>query len=227
MTTKVEERPILLNSEMVQAVLAGQKTQTRRVIQNPNSEVLVSKCPYGRVGTRLWVRETWKPCAWDEDFQSVWIQYRADNEIKRKCSDDLWNDFEWSDDEPRAMKVFQEVTDQCLAAGTPGGQIGTLEVAQSGCPTKWRPSIFMPRAACRIFLEVTSVKFQQIQSITPAEAIAEGVVSERHGQGLGSACDEIRALESFRQLWDGIYSKRGYGWGVNPWVWVVEFKLLG
>lgn len=74
--------------------------------------------------------------------------------------------------------------------------------------TKWKPAIFMPRDACRIFLHVISVSTQKLCYISPGDARAEGVGS----------------VDEYRDLWDSLNSKRGYGWDKNPDVWVVGFR---
>jgi len=89
-----------------------------------------------------------------------------------------------------------------------------------------RSSIYMPRWASRIDLEIAGIRIERIQDITPADALVEGIKYERHGKGLGDACDEIRILQAFQKLWDSINAKRGYGWDRNPWVWIIEFKVI-
>lgn len=99
---------------------------------------------------------------------------------------------------------------------------------------KWKPSIHMPRWASRITLEVTDVRVERVQDISEQDALAEGVDMETEH---GSLCINIEdasyssnlvygsAIKTvFRKLWDSINLKRGYGWDINPWVWVVEFK---
>jgi hypothetical protein len=93
-------------------------------------------------------------------------------------------------------------------------------------PKKWRPSIFMPRWASRITLEIVSVKVERVQEISKEDAIAEGVEAvmvDGHKYGLQTGNDYKWA---FNQLWDSINAKRGYGWDVNPWVWAVTFKRV-
>jgi hypothetical protein len=87
----------------------------------------------------------------------------------------------------------------------------------------WRPSIHMPRWASRITLEVTAVRVERLQEITEADAIAEGCEGGNH-QTLAVE-DMTDPQEQFLDLWDSINAERGYGWSVNPFVWVVSFKL--
>ena len=86
---------------------------------------------------------------------------------------------------------------------------------------RWRPSIFMPRWASRITVEVTEVRVQRVQGITAEDAIAEGVNEEN------VYCEKHpRAVCAYALLWDHINEKRGFGWDVNPWVWAVSFKRV-
>ncbi|MDE5878667.1 MAG: hypothetical protein K2G99_01355, partial [Desulfovibrio sp.] len=96
-----------------------------------------------------------------------------------------------------------------------------VEYMLAGTPfrwtVKWTPSIHMPRRLARIFLEITEVRVERVQKITEPEALAEGIHASHTGQG---------PVEAFQQTWDAIYAKRGLGWEVNPWVWVVSFRRL-
>lgn len=88
---------------------------------------------------------------------------------------------------------------------------------------KWRPSIFMPRRASRITLEINNVRVERVQEITEDDALTEGVdwySIENKNEGIG------RCQQAFRKLWDSINSKRGYSWESNPWVWVIEFRRV-
>jgi len=82
----------------------------------------------------------------------------------------------------------------------------------------WRPSIHMPREAARIFLRVKNVRVEKLQEIMPDDVLQEG---------LWDVGTETGALDSFAELWNNINAKRGYGWSVNPWIWVIEFEKQG
>lgn len=84
----------------------------------------------------------------------------------------------------------------------------------------WRPSIFMPRWASRIALEVVNVRVERVQDISEEDAMHEGATPLLVDPD-GGSCPYC---EGFRALWDSINAKRGYGWDANPWVWVVEFE---
>jgi hypothetical protein len=199
----MKERPILFSAPMVRAILAGTKTQTRRVVkpQPPGtvlSPTMVARdaaapsgysfisdeyddmlltCPYGAPGDRLWVRETWGRDQADNGGDRHWnrIVYRAD----------------------------------------PGEQ-----ALDNGTPVPWKPSIHMPRWASRITLEVTGVRVERLQDISVADAMAEGVVEVNENLRGLEPCMEWRY--AYEDLWESI---NGAGsWDANPWVWVVEFK---
>lgn len=212
--SEVKERPILFSGAMVRAILAGKKTQTRRVIkQQPESPATVlnmegirpawciwpsphknddgsrddhgCKCPFGAIGDRLWVRETWLV-----DLVGSLAQFP-----REELLDNLYY---------RADGSFCEQIPECACA-------------EVGKP-KWKPSIHMPRWASRIELEITGVRVERVQSISSADCIAEGLEPTLR--------NEPPAKQRFRELWDSINADRGVGWQVNPWVWVIEFRRL-
>jgi len=198
----MKERPILMNAEMVGAVLGGRKTQTRRVI-NPQPDHVVRNayhtkgldvprlgkdipCPFGKVGDQLYVRETFstegrtmeQARAEHEDLMSPSpIYYRADEEYPKSLA--------------------------------------------------WKPSIHMPRWASRINLEITDIRVERVQDITKEDALAEGVYPNEQAP---STFDKVYSGDMpthlFGGLWDSIYAAKGLGWDKNPWVWVVEFKRI-
>lgn len=86
---------------------------------------------------------------------------------------------------------------------------------------KWRPSIYMPRWASRITLEVVKVRVERLQDISEADARAEGVP-----QCPAYTKTDTPYKKEFERVWDEINGKRGYGWSVNPFVWVIEFRKL-
>lgn len=98
----------------------------------------------------------------------------------------------------------------------------------------WRPSIHMPRWACRIVLEITGVRVQRLQEISDEDAEAEGVAELDGHFGAADICamakrigclpEEARA--TFALLWDSINAKRRVGWDANPWVWAITFKRV-
>ncbi len=118
-----------------------------------------------------------------------------------------------------------------------------LKVDENGCdthgtlvPTKWRPSIHMPKEAARLFLRVTDVRVERLQNITPEQLRAEGVKifllpseCQRMFNRFGAVGDFLEKKKEFAGLWDNTIKKADlplYGWNANPWVWVIEFERI-
>jgi hypothetical protein len=104
---------------------------------------------------------------------------------------------------------------------------------------KWRPSIFMPREAARLFLQVKNIKIERVHDITEVDAIYEGVTGYEDWQTpeYKAACTEAKRngtkpplgfspRQRFAHLWDVLNKKRGYGWDKNPWVQAIDFEIL-
>jgi hypothetical protein len=89
----------------------------------------------------------------------------------------------------------------------------------------WKPSIFMPRVACRILLKVEDIRVERLQDITWQDCKAEGTDWPYEDcEPIGDGSTSI--IDYFISLWDGINDKRGFGWDCNPWVWVVVFSRV-
>ncbi|HHH1650981.1 TPA: hypothetical protein ACPZS6_001448 [Yersinia enterocolitica] len=219
----MNEKPILFNAEMVNAILSGRKTQTRRIMGNqPAGQDLETvhvrhnddfnfqwygnlgessyfPCPLGKPGDQLWVREAFAAGLCTEST----LAYRATH--KTEDLEEGW-----------------------------------------GETIKWTPSIHMPRWASRINLLITGVRVERLRDISEQDAMAEGitakeVIIETRYEGGGHV--EITAErfffvggddegyesagEAFAELWDSIYGqKEGENWQANPWVWVIEFERM-
>lgn len=203
------ERPILFNGEMVRAILDGRKTQTRRVVKSqpvpePARFELFCK-PDG-----LWV-----PCSTSGKIgifepQDFWCPYGTPG-------DRLWVRETW---------VAASKWDDTRPRDIPEGEPFCYPASEEQRGISWgknRPSIFLPRWASRILIEVVSVKVERVQEISEDDAIAEGITEE---QAMEWYYDGPHFTGPFIDLWDSINAKRGYDWDANPWVWVVEFKRI-
>lgn len=214
--TPVKERGILMSAPMVRAILEGRKTQTRRVIKLSEGEETGSvdrwristygarsriiDCPYGKPRDRLWVRET----------------FVIENSMEYERAEPVDRPFRWT--APREDGGALEVPH--YRATEPEPHIVPLDGDLSDDRTLWRPSIFMPRWASRITLEIIGVRVERLQEISEADARAEGI------EGGDEGGVENWARFCYRKLWNSLNEKRGFGWEVNPWVWVVEFRKL-
>ncbi len=219
-------KPILFSTPMVQAILAGYKTMTRRVITNKDFQLwvcsgfsdefiknsdnkLVEKAPI-KLGDILWVRETWRITQTDIEESEIRVQYKADMSTSGTIviDDDLHE------------RYSAQCAEDCEKAGLALGE-NDYYVIEGEDPSRWRPSIFMPKAAARIFLRVTCVRAERLQDITEEDAVREGVMGliDKILQGL-------TGKTRFERLWDRLNKKRGYGWDTNPWVWVYTFERI-
>lgn len=228
--TEIKERPILFSTPMVRAILEGRKTQTRRAIKPQprikgglidesdswmelNEPDLMSRFPYGKISDRLWVREAWRPRSWGSDFDWMMIEYKAGGSVQQIDPSEVWGD--------DADVVWEKMSVECHALGNPQSGSGDFVLDK---PLKWRSSIFMPRAASRVTLEITNIRVERVQDISEEDAISEGVdsISIEEVPRNGTLCRR----DDFAQLWNSINNDRGYGWNSNPWVWVVEFNRV-
>ena len=200
----MKERGISFNTEMVRAILAGSKTQTRRIIEvqptSPHHKPLMHKdtgwCwwfdggeakskpfrfKHVNVGDRLWVKESHGFITYDKnDTVRTDVAYLADFDCE---SDELDGE-------------------------------------------KWIPPSHMRRFESRIMLEITGVRVERLQDISQSDAIAEG--GPRSHQSIDQVSRELGYADFsrswFAQLWEEIYGAGS--WAKNEWVWVIEFKRI-
>lgn len=234
----MKERPILFSAPMIRPILAGTKTQTRRLI-NPvgNDDGFVLR----DYGDGFWPYRS-------EDGESGFYRDRDgyDMEERIKCPHgqrgdrlwirEAWQYYDWTDDgEPLIRYAADNATAwpetsteewgeklQDVWAALSMNENYAIDMAARD--RRWRPSIHMPRWASRITLEVTGVKVERLQDISEADAMAEGIVSAGDGNGFQLA-DTTHymgaARDSYASLWQSI---NGPGsWDANPWVWCVSF----
>jgi hypothetical protein len=203
----VKERPILFNGAMVRAVMAGVKTQTRRVVKSRHwPEPLTPG--YEWFFDQTTTEQVWEVGAWNAGTGEGQLHSYITCPYG-KPGDRLWVRETW---QRNADFPDTRSNGLCVYRADRGGD------TQLGDGQRWIPSIHMPRWASRLTLDVLSVDVQRLQDISESDALAEGV---------DTLPDDPCAYSMFAMLWDSINAERGYGWHVNPWVWVVEFKVVG
>jgi len=196
----VKERPIIFSGWEVRAILAGTKTQTRRIVKwpkwaDPERDIVplrrhlgiadyddghprrIYRCPFGAPGQRLWGKETFCEPVPGE------IAYRAD-------------------DEREPMRRTR--AERLLAKDFPS--------------SRWRSAIHMPRWASRITLEVTEVRVQRVQDISEEDAMAEGCAGDESG------LTDHGVKNEFAVLWNNIHGPGA--WERNDWVFAVTFRRV-
>lgn len=232
----VRERPIIFSAPMIRALLAGTKTQTRRVVKGlrPQIEhathtlprrgethngmvewwagkifVEDGRCPYGQPGDRLWVREAWRyQCDIGNLFDC--IEYRCDG-ARRKPEFDRFPSVE--------QYTWHRFSDRCEHSHNSGGE-------------GWRSPIHMPRWSSRITLEITDVRVQRVQDISEEDAKAEGIRWTEGGplhahiwlSHVGGECNFPTARDAYRGLWNDINGDAS--WDSDPWCWCLNFKRV-
>ncbi|WP_226051518.1 hypothetical protein [Dickeya chrysanthemi] len=247
----MKETGLIFNAEMVRAIIDGRKTQTRRVIKpqpfdrswsrHDHQIEIVSgrseegdeidgliaytkssggtwsaKCPFGQTGDRLWVRETFS-CIGNEDGHPV----NANGDLcERENAQRIYK-----------ASAIQKPNNYGLWTSPDGFDF----------EGSWTPSIHMPRWASRITLEITGVRVERLNDISPEDAESEGLERTNFtgfGDEPGMPCfpepDVYRGTkehgwtecpsEAFQHLWKSLYGEES--WQKNPWCWVIEFKRL-
>ena len=220
----MKERGMIFNGEMVRAILDGRKMQTRRPIkwkQTRFTEIgeredgskwpwsedaehafdFWHPCPFGSVGDRIWVRETFQGPLFDFDLMDSYCKDSTPFEKSEFC-------------------VYK-------ADGVPAPEFYDADDELHCC---WRPSIHMPRWASRILLEITDVRVERLNAISEEDATAEGVppagslLPDYPGTFLTPKGDFATAKVAFQRLWESIYGEES--WNANGWVWVISFKRV-
>ena len=201
------ERPILFSAPMVRAILAGTKTQTRRVLKAeppPGAERVIRPFRDERL--------QWAATDPHDMEQGQLVLGEAPRCPYGQPGDRLWVRETWARNEDQLSETRMDTSLVYRADGETRAQ-------DNGTDLPWRPSIHMPRAASRITLEITGVRVERLQEISVEDCIAEGMQSRMREHD--AACD---LRDQYRDLWEQI---NGPGsWAANPFVWVIEFRKL-
>ncbi|OXT86557.1 hypothetical protein [Pseudomonas aeruginosa] len=203
----MKERPILFNDQMVRAILEGRKTVTRRVV-SPQPDFLGSmvdpNTPFKTLDAGLHARIT---CPYGEPGDRLWVR-------------ETWMDLRGTGVEHRPTPD-SPLQRYAYGADSPPGSVS--DEARKDFGLKWRPSIHMPRTACRILLEVTAVRVERLHAITRSDIRAEGL------QCPPELCsDDVSPnyRDWYPAAWRELWESTGGDWDANPWVWVIEFKRV-
>ena len=195
-------KPILFNTEMVRAILNGEKTQTRRIMKPQ---------PIFYTGRKYIFKDSECPKKW-EQCDNIIDTYRYQK------GDILYVRETWGEGWEEGTYIYK--ADDKLA-DNPLFEYSTKLI--------YKPSIHMPKEAARIFLKVTNVRIANLQDITDEEAKKEGA-NFKNGKNVGwKEKMERTAIQRFAEIWDKTIKKNEldmYGWRANPWVWVIEFERV-
>lgn len=216
---------------------------TARFRHKDGEEISIA-CPYGKPKDLLWVRETWRPRSWGEDFDWMMIEYRAAQDLTGKGQPgmtkqidpgDVWEGF-------HKEAAWENLAQECVKAGCVERAGNFVLDGENGkFPIKWRPSISMFRVMSRLSIEITDIRIERLQSISEGDAISEGckfvdsdlggcwTIDQRDEEfkakfnGVGIGFQSARAV--YCDLWDSI-NKKTHPWDSNPWCFVLDYKKL-
>lgn len=197
-------KPILFSTPMVEALLEGRKTMTRRIID-----------PQPKVG--------YTPKILCDHFGKKFLEVRKSDvelhtnpaKLKYQVGDILW-----------VRETFYEPIFERLN----GKYYYKADLEKQGWNFKWKPSIFMPKEACRLFLKVKAIRVERLQDISEDNAIAEGIEILGYNEGtvyrdyLRDHSETNNSIVSFSTLWESINGL--HSWSSNPFVWVIEFEPI-
>lgn len=228
--TKITERGMIFNGEMVCAILDGRKKQTRRPVKFPvldknlgcelSGNELAGELSagnylnsaFGKPSVRVWVRESWGVVSHelDEDGRiQPWTPNRPATAIHEM---------------PFGNGYYSGHAIYAADGDFTWGDDDGYEDGRS-C---WKPSIHMPKAASRILLEITDVRVERLNSIHDVDAMREEIqnlTTCSHADfGIPGVVNAQHPVRAFQLLWESIYGTES--WKANPWVWVIEFKRV-
>lgn len=225
----MKERPILFSGPMVLAILEGRKTQTRRIVKpQPTTNGLHGVYPdkynhgpkwgFWLPDNRLTEARLWD-CPYGIPGDRLWVRESFQPLLAEGV---LWKDADYK-----------------TGLGYAPNYVATSPVVEyidashdDEMTPHITPSIFMPRWASRITLEITDVRVQRLQDISEEDAIAEGVDFSRNPCGFSdtdhfACCNEYphTGVNRFMHLWDSINAYK-HPWTSNPWVWALTFSVI-
>jgi hypothetical protein len=211
------ELPIIFSTAMVRAILDGKKTQTRRVVSPIQVPYKLDE-PIGE--------DTWAAVAQNSVRYGFCVFGKTAESVAKQtfcpiCSvgDRLYVREAWAkleDNTNNNIKGMVYRASEIDFYGNDDEHIWADDI-------KWKPSIHMPKKNTRIWLEVTGVRCTRLQDISAMDCIAEGI---ERSTAIDVHDRTVEEINKYREVWDSLNAKRGYGWDKNPWVWVIEFKKV-
>jgi hypothetical protein len=240
-------KPILFSAPMVRALLEGRKTQTRRVLKFAKEDVGAPEFTDYAIaieprdvpkGFQIFYNDVFDPES-DEPIDR-W-RYYDDIAAPYAVGDVLWVRETWANT-VNVNQMYPWPDRPHIVTDSDDGSVFSAYIYRadgdwhwcdgdgfSAKKSYWKPSIFMPKAACRLFLKVKSVRAERLQEISEADAIAEGIERVKPDGVISFksytkqwSSNAVFPYSSFMTLWQSINGPES--WAANPWVWVVEFE---
>jgi hypothetical protein len=223
---EIKERPILFSAPMVRAILEGRKTVTRREVK-PSKRSADTQFELHQQPDGSWLPlHTFEESCMDDQGTEhpITCPYGQPGDrlwVRETFIDLRGTGVEHRPDPDSPLQRYAYAADCRLGSHS--------DEARKNFGLKYKPSIHMPRAACRILLEITDVRVERLQDISEDQAKAEGVRLYTDHAELGDWW-HVEGIETYsadpRKSFELLWSSVGGDWQANPWVWVVEFKRV-
>lgn len=221
----MKELPILFSTSMVQAILDGHKTMTRRIVKTTHNGWDCQKMNFtqSRNIEKSEISEKYKGQASQIVGFHAFFTDKEHNghQLGIKCHFGQPGDILWVRETYCHTNIEYENKQTklpfCYKADVMSSELPYENMGKEQINWIWKPSIHMSKDAARIWLQVEEIKIERLQDITETDALAEGFPS--YGEA-----DWMRAKYGFEILWRDIYGEES--WQSNPWVWVIKFKVL-
>lgn len=212
-----KDLPIIFSAPMVCALLAGRKTQTRRLLKADIPDWCDDRPGFSCLTPARHVEfRGHSPSGYGSKF--IRLPYApGDRLYVRECAQEVGEGYLW---------IYRADYPNCVPAHF--DNVPALDEIT----TPWLPSIFMPKHASRLTLVVRRVRVERLQNISEADAIAEGVEagpvegSWRNYGPNGQDAPCLTAASSFMTLWQSLHDKEGNRWVDNPWIVAVSFEVI-
>lgn len=216
-----KERPIIFSTPMVQAILEGNKAQTRRPIPvDPDLKHLRTGIELGNIPPDDRIITFFKT---DNNF-------KMSPSISCKCPYGIPSDLLWVREKHRFIELESgedciQFADETIIPFPNDKELCEKYLFNSNFD-KWRPAKYLPKKLARIWLEITDIRVEKLKKISVEDIKAEGVYPNMDGIDMSVRNDNYAYCKTFIRGWDRIYAKKGYSWEFNPWCWVIEFKRI-
>ena len=231
-------KPILFKQEMVQAILEGRKTVTRRVLKK--QPIYEKNSAYMGGGVYRFEHYGFDL---SKDWTNINLAKSEGKNIPFEVGDILWVRETWNicnmNYEDNAItfiyKADKSEEESAIRTIVTDKSFEKYERSMAENNSEWRPSIHMPRSAARIFLKIKDIRVERLQDITEEQCLKEGckakVISSYMGQLPFSNEENFQLANrlAFQNIWDSAIKKQDldkYSWNANPWVWVIEFERV-
>lgn len=209
------EHPLIFNREMVLSLLAERKTQTRRVLKVQPLDIIAMP---GKKRDIEWIGHMQKD-------PPKGLIFRCRHGVP---GNRIWVKETWG---IRDCGARVSLASEAWPGGWPRDRL--LYNADATINFEKRSAMFMPRWASRLMLEITRVRVQRLQAISPKDAIAEGLLpvewpTDRRAEAWAVHVDAAAhrdPRDCYRELWDSLNGKRA-PWASNPWIWAIDFRRI-